>query len=181
MNLIVGATGTLGGMIARRLLADRKTVRALARPGSTYQPLEDAGAQIAFGDLREPASLAAACRGAQAIIATAVARITEDEAATRAIELDGYGALISAAKAAGVRRFVYISAYGADPHSPIPYLSYKGQVEAMLRHSGIPYTILQPDWIMDAWFMYFVFSQAAQGLEQLSGSRVQWSRRGGWP
>jgi len=59
MNLIVGATGTLGGMIARRLLADRKTVRALARPGSTYQPLEDAGAQIAFGDLREPASLAA--------------------------------------------------------------------------------------------------------------------------
>ena len=64
MILVVGATGALGGLIARRLLADGRKVRILVRPGSTYQPLVAAGAEAIIGDLKEPSSLRAACQAA---------------------------------------------------------------------------------------------------------------------
>jgi uncharacterized protein YbjT (DUF2867 family) len=163
MILIVGATGNLGGMIARKLLARGREVRILVRSGSQYQSLVEAGAQPVTGDLRNRASLDVACKGIETIITTAAARVTEDEATTRSIELQGYYNLIDAAREAEVHHFIYPSALGADPHSPIPYLAYKGKVEEALRLSGIPYTILEPDWIMDSWFMFFVYGQAVQG------------------
>ncbi len=163
MILIVGATGNLGGMITRQLLAKGRQVRILVRPGSQYQSLMDAGAQPAIGDLRDRASLDAACQGIETVTTTAAARASEDEATTRAIELQGYSNLIAAARGAKVKHFIYTSALGADPQSSIPFLAYKGKVEEALRLSGIPYTILEPDWIMDAWFMFFVYGQALQG------------------
>ena len=63
MILILGSTGTLGGIITRRLLAEGKPVRILVRPGSNYQPLVDLGAQPVIGDLKDRASLDAACQG----------------------------------------------------------------------------------------------------------------------
>ena len=57
MILIVGATGQLGSLITRRLLAKGQSVRILAREGSDYQALADAGAQVAIGDLKSRASL----------------------------------------------------------------------------------------------------------------------------
>jgi len=59
MNLIVGATGLVGGEICRRLAADRKPVRALVRPAgdaSRIDELRAAGAELATGDLKDPAS-----------------------------------------------------------------------------------------------------------------------------
>jgi uncharacterized protein YbjT (DUF2867 family) len=44
MILVVGATGQLGGLITRRLLADGRDVRILVRPGSAYAALVEAGA-----------------------------------------------------------------------------------------------------------------------------------------
>ncbi len=163
MILIVGATGNLGGMITRRLLAQSRNVRILARPGSKYQPLADAGASPVIGDLRDRASLDVACQGIDTIIATAAARMTEDAVGSRAIELHGYRSLIDAARQAGVQRFIFISSLGADPSSPVPYLAAKGQTADYLRKSGIAYTILEPDWIMDGWFMFFVYGQAVSG------------------
>jgi len=71
MILVVGSTGLVGGMIIRRLLEQRTDVRILVRPGSDYQPLVEAGAQPVEGDLKNPASLAAACAGVETVITTA--------------------------------------------------------------------------------------------------------------
>ena len=73
MDLVVGATGTLGGEICRRLAAAGKPVRALV--GSTSDPvkrqnLEKLGAKLVEGDLKDRASLDRACRGAAAVITT---------------------------------------------------------------------------------------------------------------
>ena len=69
--LVVGATGNLGGSIARVLLAEGKRVRILVRPGSSYGELVDVGAEPVTGDLKEPASLHAACAGVDAVVTTA--------------------------------------------------------------------------------------------------------------
>jgi NADH dehydrogenase len=149
MILVVGATGQLGGLITRRLLAQGRAVRILVRTPSHYGPLVEAGAQVAIGDLRDPVSLSAACQGAEIVITTAIARWTEDAATAKAINLDGYHSLIDAAKAAGVRHFIFTAGLGADPNSPVPFLAAKGQTKAYLRASGMPYTILEPVALMD--------------------------------
>ncbi len=163
MILVVGATGQLGSMITHQLLAKGREVRILVRAGSTYQPLVEAGAQPIIGDLRDPASLEAACQGIKTVITTAQARITEDEADAQAINLHGYHSLIDAARGAGVKHFIFTAGLGADPASPIPFLASKGQIKAYLCASGIPYTILEPDWFMEGWFMFFVYLPASQG------------------
>ena len=63
MILVVGATGTVGGMIARGLLEQGRDVRIPVRPGSNYRPLVDAGAEPVVGDLKDPPSLVPACAG----------------------------------------------------------------------------------------------------------------------
>jgi uncharacterized protein YbjT (DUF2867 family) len=165
MILVVGATGQLGGMITRRLLAEVRRVRILVRPSSNYQPLLEAGAQPIAGDLRDRASLDAACQGVDAIITTAIARWTEDAATALAINLDGYRSLIDAARAAGVKHIVFTAGLGADPMSPIPFLAAKGLTEVYLRASGIPYTILEPVALMD-------MLMAMVGLPALHGQPV---------
>ena len=71
MILVAGATGQLGGSIARALLTDGQKVKVLVREGSSWQPLETAGAQIVMGDLRSPDSLGAACQDVDVVITTA--------------------------------------------------------------------------------------------------------------
>ena len=162
MILIVGATGYLGGLITRRLLAQGRLVRVLVRPGSDYRPLVEAGAAPALGDLRQRDTLDVACRGVDTVITTAIARMHEDPAAAQAINLDGYLNLIDAAKAAGVKRFIFTSVLGSDPDSPAPFVAAKGKVEQSLRASGIPYTILAPDAFMDIWIMAIIGGPALQ-------------------
>ncbi len=72
MNLVVGATGRLGGEICRRLRERGQPVRGLVRPGSPRESaLSGMGAEVVHGDLKDPASLTAACRGATAVVFTA--------------------------------------------------------------------------------------------------------------
>jgi uncharacterized protein YbjT (DUF2867 family) len=162
MILVVGATGYLGGMITRRLLAQGRLVRVLVRRGSDYRPLVEAGAAPALGDLRQRDTLDVACRGVDTVITTAIARMHE-EGAAQATNLDGYLDLIDASKAAGVKHFIFTSALGSDPNSPVPFVAAKGKVEHHLRASGLPYTILAPDAFMDTWVMALVGGPALQG------------------
>lgn len=149
MILLVGATGLVGGMIARGLLAEGRDVRVLVRPGSPYQPLVEAGAAPVVGDLKDPASLVPACAGVETVITTATAGSRGGADTAQTVDLEGNRHLIDAARAAGVRQLVFISATAADEGSPAPLLRAKAVVEAYLRDSGLPYTILASDTIMD--------------------------------
>ena len=60
MILVVGATGQLGTAVVSKLVERGTSVRGLARPTSGYQHLECEGVELAFGDLRDEASLFAA-------------------------------------------------------------------------------------------------------------------------
>jgi NADH dehydrogenase len=149
MILVVGATGNLGGEVTRTLLRQNAPVRILARPQSNYQLLVDAGAQVALADLKDRKSLDVACRDADVVITTAnsASRGGDDNAQT--VDWEGNCNLIDAAKAAGVKQFIFVSASVADPNSPNPILQAKGKAEAHLRSSGIPYTIIAPHFYME--------------------------------
>jgi uncharacterized protein YbjT (DUF2867 family) len=147
--LVVGATGRLGGAIAERLLATGRPVRILVRPGSSYDDLVAAGAQPVTGDLKDPASLRAACRGVDAVVTTANALGRGGADTVDNVDLEGNAGLIDAAQAAGVRRFVFTSVLGASADSPVPFTRAKGLAERRLEQSAMTWTILQPNVFMD--------------------------------
>jgi uncharacterized protein YbjT (DUF2867 family) len=127
-------------------------VRALVRPESPRAaPLRELGVEIATGDLRDAASVDAACRGATAVISTATAMGTKDRRLTlRAVDRDGQLRLVESARRAGVATFVYVS---VSPHlgDRAPLVRYTREVERAVRGSGMRWTILQPCVFMEIW------------------------------
>lgn len=163
MILIVGATGMLGGIIARSLLEHDHDVRVLVRPDSAHHQLVAAGAAPVVGDLKQVASLRYACQGVQTVITTANSAQRDGEDTLQAVDLDGNRALIDAAAAAGVEHFIFVSALGVSPDSSSEFFQAKAQTEQYLMQSGMDYTILQPDYFMDVWIPGIVGLPLQQG------------------
>ncbi|HZJ51556.1 MAG TPA: NmrA family NAD(P)-binding protein [Actinomycetota bacterium] len=151
MILVVGATGLLGGAIVDRLVGQREKIRALVRDPSAAEALREAGADTVSGDLKDPASLPPACEDVSTLITTAnsAARGGDDNVET--VDLEGNRNLIEAASGAGVKHFIFVSAQGEDPASPVPFLRAKGLTSKRLRESSMTYTVLLPDVYMDVW------------------------------
>lgn len=162
MILVAGATGSLGGRIARELLGRGDAVRVLVRPESNFPPLEAAGAEVALGDLRNAATLRLACEGVDFVISTASATRRADDTPEN-VDARGTQNLIDAAREAGVRHFVVVSTVGATAESPLPAFRAKAAAEDHLRRSGLSYTILQPAPFMDVWFAMMVEAPLARG------------------
>jgi uncharacterized protein YbjT (DUF2867 family) len=163
MILVVGATGHLGGLITRRLLAQGQPVHILTRAHSAYQLLEQAGARPVFGDLKDRASLDAACAGADVVITTATAVQRGGSDSLQTVDTDGNRNLIDAAQAAGVKQFIFVSALGVNIDNPVPIFQAKARSEAHLRASGLPYTILAPPAFMEVWIPMVVLGPLQSG------------------
>jgi NADH dehydrogenase len=152
MILVVGSTGRVGGMITRTLLGQGRPLRILVRPQSNYQAFVAAGAEAALGDLKDPASLAVACRGVDTVVTTASAGERGGDDTPQTVDLEGNRNLIDAARAAGVRQFIFVSALIARPDLPVPVPRAKALTEAALRDSGLTYTIVAANGIADVMF-----------------------------
>ena len=177
--LITGANGWLGKRLAR-LTAQRKvaagvaevlppdlSLRCLVLPSENPEALRQMGAEVASGDIRNPADCAAFCDGAK--IATLVhtagvihpARVKD----FYSINVDGTRNLLEAALAAGVKRFVYVSSNSPlgvnrstserfDESSEYhPYQNYgrsKMQAELLVKKTGtergLEFVIVRPPW-----------------------------------
>jgi uncharacterized protein YbjT (DUF2867 family) len=179
MNLVVGATGSLGSEIVKLLAGAGKPARALVRPTSDRKKvdqLQTLGAEIVSGDLKDRPSLDAACRGVSAIISTASSTLSRLEGDTiRTVDHEGQLSLVDAARAAGVAHFVLISFSGMNVEFPLQ--TAKREVERHLKESGMTYTILQPTFFMEVWLSPALGFDAAQGTAQVYGSgqpKISW-------
>ncbi|MBD2115125.1 MULTISPECIES: NmrA/HSCARG family protein [Cyanophyceae] len=139
--LVTGATGNQGSAIARHLLQRGNfKVRALVRDPNkpAAQALQQAGAELAVGDLNDRASLDRALQGAYGVFSL---QIFQDGLDT---EIRQGKMVADAAKAAGIQHFVYSSVGSAERNTGVPHFDSKFQVEEYIRASELPYTILRP-------------------------------------
>lgn len=153
MMLVVGSTGVLGSEICRRLTSQGKAVRGLVRVTSNPErvaALKAWGVETVLGDLRDPASLAKACRGVDTVITTANT-ITSRQPGDSIPVTDQQGQLdlVKAARQAGVGRFILVSIPLNMEDCPIT--TAKRTVEKALMESGMDYTILCPGNFMEVW------------------------------
>jgi uncharacterized protein YbjT (DUF2867 family) len=147
---VAGGTGFVGGAIARELAARGHRVIVLSHrpPKATTDRLIEFRRADVTGTDRLPDALA----GVEALVISLAFRNSPIEAPRRGrtferVDADGTVALVSAAKAAGVRRLLYMSGAGAAPDAPRHWFRAKWRAEEAVRASGIPYTIFRPSWI----------------------------------
>jgi nucleoside-diphosphate-sugar epimerase len=154
MNVLVtGATGFTGGNLARMLRQRGQNVRALVRPHRMPQtgPLEQAGIEIAQGDVTDPDSLRRAAVGIDIVyhVAALYREARQPARAYAAVNVDGTRHVLDAARGAGVRRVVHCSTAGvhgdverppADEDAPLApgdqYQRTKLQGEQLARQYG---------------------------------------------
>jgi uncharacterized protein YbjT (DUF2867 family) len=180
MICVAGATGFLGREICRRLTAQGRSVRALIRPTSDPDAVEQLrrwGAETVEADLKNRATLDAACRGAETVISTVTAtRSRQPDDGIEATDQQGQLNLVDAAAAAGVRHFVYVS-YSGGIDSDDPLTRAKRAVEERVRGSGMGYTILRPSYFMEVWLSPRLGFDYANGNVTIYGTgenRVSW-------
>ncbi len=163
MNILVtGVSGLVGNLIARRLVSQQHSVRGMVRDSGRTETLGSL-IKLVRADLNQPDTLAAAVKGVDVIVHCAAlvgSGRGSDEDYNR-INTVGTLSLVNAARAAGVRRFVYMSTSGVygtnilkgNVNEDTPYgtgNSYtqsKVSAEQVVRTSGVPYVILRPYWI----------------------------------
>jgi uncharacterized protein YbjT (DUF2867 family) len=135
--LVFGASGYIGGHLVPRLLAEGKSVRAAARNPRVLEGRGWAGAELVQGDALDPTTLPAVLTGVDVAF-----YLVHSMAAGRnfsRLDLEAARNFGQAAKAAGVRRIVYLG--GLIPQDArSEHLKSRADTGAVLRESGVPVT-----------------------------------------
>ncbi|WP_028056476.1 NAD-dependent epimerase/dehydratase family protein [Sphingomonas phyllosphaerae] len=187
--LVTGATGLIGGAVARRLAVAKHDVVGLARSEASAVRLTDMGYQAVQGDLGDAVSIANAVQSVDAVVHAASPNdqnsAAYDEAATRAI--------IDALRGTS-RRFVYTSGcflYGAtgdrpatedSPLNPLEMVRFRQALEAEILGAaadGVHSIIIRPAWVYGnhAWTTMMMYGSAQEhgAARYVGNGRNRWT------
>jgi uncharacterized protein YbjT (DUF2867 family) len=148
--VVAGGTGTLGTRLVSRLAGQGLAVRVLTRDPARAQHLAGPGVEVARGDVRDPADVAQAIRGAGTVISAVHGFAGPGGVSPATVDRAGNANLIGAAALAGAA-FILVSVVGASPGHPIGLFRAKYAAEEMLRASGLPWTIVRATAFMETW------------------------------
>jgi len=150
MIVVAGGTGTLGTRLVP-LLTDRgANVHILTRDPDRAAPLSAIGAHAVRGDVRNPASVAAAVEGADLVISAVHGFSGPGRVSPASVDQAGNANLITAAVHAGAA-FLLLSVVGASPSHPIGLFRAKYDAEQMLRASGLDWTVVRSTAFVETW------------------------------
>ena len=145
MILVTGASGFVGRHIVSALVGAGKQVRGLVRNPDKAASL---GIELVQGDMTDAGSLRRAVEGVDAVVHLVAVRQGKEETFQQ-VMVQGGSDLIDAAKEAGVRRLVLMSALGTSEANKdlVPYYRAKWEVEQLTKSSGIEHVIFRPSFV----------------------------------
>ena len=177
MVLVAGATGLVGSEVCQRLMRRGEPVRALVRASSSKEKIEalrSSGAELCVGDLKDADSIAAACRGVNAVISTASSTLSRQPGdSIESVDAAGQLNLVKAAKAADVGRFLFVS-FRRPPVS-FPLGDAKREVEDAV--TSLNFTVIQASWFMEVWLspaLGFDYANATARIYGPGTSPISW-------
>jgi nucleoside-diphosphate-sugar epimerase len=147
MLLITGVNGFIGTHIANRFRQADMAVRGLVRTGREEPQIEflkSIGVQIHPADLSSDAAWDEAMAGVDQV-AHLIGSIQPPRSTSfEAMHVGLSRQCVEAAKRAGVKRIVFLSAVNSAPGAVSQYYATKGQAEELFRSSGLPYAVVRP-------------------------------------
>ena len=148
MILVTGGTGFVGGHIAHRLRSADAPVRCLVRNRRRAGQLEAWGCELVEGDITDRDAVRRAVDGCDAVVHLVAIRQGQREQFER-VMTEATRDLLAAAREAGVRRFVHMSALGTSEETKdlVPYYGAKWAMEQSVGSSGLDHVIFRPSFI----------------------------------
>ena len=148
MILVTGGTGFVGGHVVHELRGRGLPVRCLVRDPHKTSKLAAWGCELVQGDMTDNASIRRAVEGADTVVDLVGIRQGREEQFQR-IMVGGTRDLLAAAKDAGTRRFVHMSALGTSEQTKdlVPYYRAKWQQEQLVGASDVEHVIFRPSFV----------------------------------
>lgn len=177
---VFGGSGFIGRHLVRRLVATADVVRVCVRDPEAANFLKPMGdvAQIVplAADVTDPESVARAVADADAVVNLVGILYERGRQTFRRVHVEGAAQVAEAARDAGARAFVHLSAIGADAQSSAEYARTKAAGEAAVREAFPDAVILRPSVVFgpeDRYFNLFAeMTRYSPGLPVLGCSLV---------
>ncbi len=150
---LTGSTGFVGRAMRKRLMDEGHGVRALLRglPGQKARVVQGFNREGDFahvpGDVVSGAGLEQGMQGCDAVVHLVGIIVEKGTNTFEAVHHLGTRNVVEAAKRAGIKRFILMSALGVRADGVAEYQRSKWRGEEEVRRSGIPYCILRPSLI----------------------------------
>lgn len=142
--LVAGATGYLGGFVAREIKARGHFVRALARSPEKLGSLRGSLDDVFPGQVTRPGTLEGACDGIDVVFSSVGITRQKDGLRFRDVDYQGNRNLLELAQRAGVGRFVYVSVFDGSHLRHLDIVRAHEDFVDVLQTSGLEYAVIRP-------------------------------------
>ena len=143
--LVTGGAGEIGSRLVRRLVRAGHRVRALVLPHDPQRwRLDGLGCEVVQGDITRPHTLAPAMAGVHTVYHLAAVLLVEDPRLFVRVNIEGTRNVVHAAERAGVAHLIHVSSASVVYADSTPYSRSKKEGEAIVRGSGLSWTLVRP-------------------------------------
>jgi len=142
--LVAGATGYLGGFVAREFKSRGHFVRVLARSPDKLDSMKGELDEIVKGEITVPESIEDVCNGIDVVFSSVGITRQKDKLTFKDVDYQGNVNLLEAAKRAGVKKFVYVSVFNGPNLLHLDIVKAHEDFVDMLRASGMNYASIRP-------------------------------------
>jgi NADH dehydrogenase len=152
MILVTGGTGVMGSVLVRNLREQGKQVRVLTLPGDPgIERVKSWGVEVRTGSVASAEDVRGLCEGVQTVYHLAAIIIAGNDSLYDSINVGGTENVVNDARRHGVEHFIHVSSASVVYPRPTTYSLSKRRGEALVRDSGLAFTIVRPTLVYDRW------------------------------
>ncbi len=143
--LVAGATGYLGGFVAREFKNRGYHVRALARSPKKLDPIRDSLDEVVQAEITRPDTLGGVCDGIDVVFSSVGITKQKDKLTFKDVDYQGNRNLLEVAQKAGVKKFIYTSVFRGPSLLHLDIVKAHEDFVTVLKASGLEYTVVRPN------------------------------------
>jgi uncharacterized protein YbjT (DUF2867 family) len=143
--LVAGATGYLGGFVAREFKSRGYHVRALARSPRKLDPFRDSLDEVVQAEITRPDALGGVCDGLDVVFSSVGITKQKNKLTFKDVDYQGNRNLLEVAQKAGVKKFIYTSVFRGPSLLHLDIVKAHEDFVTALKASGLEYTVVRPN------------------------------------
>lgn len=168
--LLAGATGAIGQEVLRLLHAKNHFIRTLSRSKQNAAKVQSLASEVVLADATDASTIGDAMANIDVVISCLGANVSlsmRERRSFRNVDVVANSNLLDAAKRAGVKRFVYLSAHGGPGWDHTRYMRAHIEMEERIRSSGLSFSFVQPTGVFTA--LVDLIAMARMGMGSVAG------------